>query len=119
MQNLEIGIFGIKTVNANGVAMPMTGTGCQIVIDPNMPSGIVEPQVSHVEVYPNPANETVSVRTDASDVIEITNTLGQVVYSQRATSNVTSIDLTEFNSGIYFVNVYTVNGKVTQQLMVE
>jgi Secretion system C-terminal sorting domain len=119
MQSLEIGIGGIKTVNSNGVAMPMTGTGCQIVIDPNMPSGIVEPQVNHVEVYPNPANETVSVRTDASDVIEITNTLGQVVYSQRATSNVTSIDLTEFNSGIYFVNVYTVNGKVTQQLMVE
>jgi Secretion system C-terminal sorting domain len=119
MQSLEIGIEGIKTVNANGVAMPMTGTGCHIIIDPSLPSGISEPQANPVEVYPNPANESVMIQSNVSERIEVINMLGQVVYAIATSGTTTIINTTEFEPGMYFVCVIANGIQTTERLIVE
>lgn len=77
--------------------------------------------LSETTVFPNPSNGEVSVMfnaTTANDVtIEVTNLLGQVVYSEALTSvagdNTVELSLTELNAGQYIV---TINNGTTQSV---
>lgn len=78
-------------------------------------SGIEEQKtVSSVSIYPNPVSEMATLYVElavASDVvISVMNSLGQVVATQNMQDansglNKLNIDFTEFESGIYYVNV--------------
>ncbi len=71
-------------------------------------------QSTGVTVYPNPANSLVNVDLTTFNneevVIEISNTMGQIVLSQRVNSQHTSVNIQQLNTGLYFIKT-TVNGK--------
>lgn len=60
-------------------------------------------------IYPNPNNGTLYLNNNSSlseeNEIQILNTIGQTVYYEATTSNHKTIDLNNFNNGIYFVKV--------------
>lgn len=67
-----------------------------------------------VEVYPNPFVEMLTISTTSSAIqsVHVENAIGQIVYSQNnATTNKCSLDLAEFESGIYVVEVELVSGE--------
>jgi len=71
------------------------------------PSGIDEFENKTVKVYPNPANEWISVSSDDQiDVIQIFNCTGKLVRSETKTTF--SID--NLQNGVYIMNVVTNNG---------
>ncbi len=80
-----------------------------------------------VSVYPNPANETMTVKfttnTPSEIVVSLTSVTGQKVYEsiQTATSGTTMIPVAVGNlsQGIYVVNVQSENGITTQKIVVE
>ena len=70
-----------------------------------------------VAVYPNPASTMLNINSNG-DVTNVTlmNTIGQVVYSNTSDN---AIDISNYESGVYFITVETVNGSTTQKVLVQ
>ena len=67
-------------------------------------------------IYPNPVEDKlVIITSEIIKKIRIYNIVGMTVYSNE--ENVTSIDVTNFNSGVYFINIKTYSGEVTKQFI--
>ena len=60
---------------------------------------------SLISIYPNPVNDVLNIEMGGVDVseIQIINAMGQVVYQNEINSDVMSVDVSDFVSGIYFV----------------
>lgn len=77
---------------------------------PNMAIGIKETEFNSIEfsVYPNPTQGDLIVQTTLNDnyLIEITNVLGQMIYRKTIkTADKTTIDVSSYKSGVYFVRL--------------
>lgn len=73
-----------------------------------------EPAKNSLEIYPNPATDEITISVEAANEIQISiyNVLGENIFPVNAfTANGKStIDVSEFPSGIYFVRVMENNG---------
>ena len=79
--------------------------------------GVGENDIVDVAVYPNPAQNLIIIRAnDDSPLqrIDLYDVTGQIVI----TSTETEIDVSELESGIYFVNILTEKGPVTKKISV-
>jgi hypothetical protein len=58
-------------------------------------------------VYPNPAADVLNIKTPngASDLIEVVNSMGQVLVSGYPSENSLIVNTDEFSNGVYFVRV--------------
>ena len=80
-----------------------------------------------VDAYPNPASSVakieISLENSADVVVTLVNALGQEVYSSinnlRTGLNSVSIDVKDFEAGIYFYTVSTENFSTTKRLIVK
>lgn len=104
----------VNAANGNG-----TNSGDKI----NLSSFAVSPAVGIAEnnsieslrVYPNPASDVVNIQSDIpSGKIEVLNIHGQLIYSTELTDQLTGIDVSGFQKGIYFIRI----GNETQRLIV-
>jgi hypothetical protein len=74
-----------------------------------------------VKIYPNPANETVTVEAVAKNnyTVIITDVLGRDVYNGTFTRQL-QIPVNNWQAGMYYVQVVSESGfKITQKLLVE
>ncbi|HTF03849.1 MAG TPA: T9SS type A sorting domain-containing protein, partial [Bacteroidia bacterium] len=118
LSTLNLEISNVKAMNGQMVNIPIAAMGAPVVIDPA--AGITNPVApNHIGLYPNPAKESLVITTNAAETIEITNALGQVVYTTTATGTTTTIDVREFEAGVYFVSVYSEGTKNTERLVIE
>ena len=78
--------------------------------------GIEEETMNTVSIYPNPATTVLNVEAEGYNTIEIVNLLGQTVYAANATSNM-QINVSNLNSGVYFVRLNGANGTTTQKFI--
>lgn len=70
-----------------------------------------------IAVYPNPASTILRVKSNGKITnVRLVNTIGQVVYSSSTNSN---IDISNFERGVYFVQVDTKNGTNTQKVIIQ
>ena len=69
-------------------------------------------------IYPNPAKDYVKVSGEDINTISVYNCLGALVERIDVEYSTTSIDLSEYNTGVYFINVEQNNGVSTTQKMV-
>ncbi len=63
-----------------------------------------------VVIYPNPAHDYISISIPASfafvnTTIEVTDALGKVVIKEVLTENVSTLNISKFNEGVYFFKV--------------
>ena len=82
----------------------------------NYYAGLENEQVK-VSVYPNPATSQVSI-LGAEGNAKIFSTSGKLVYANKISSN-QKIDVSSFETGIYYLTVETKNGSATQKLIVQ
>ena len=78
-------------------------------------SGISNSKLGNIDFYPNPTNRIINIRIVSGNYvgckINITNNLGQKIYTSILYNEKTTIDLSEFcNSGIIFIQVITPDG---------
>jgi hypothetical protein len=78
----------------------------------------VNERVEDISVYPNPAQDQVTVAADEMFRVSLINSLGQIVYDAPAEGNVTSINLSDVEAGLYLIRINTVNGVSVRQLSV-
>ena len=82
--------------------------------------GIEDLNSSLINIYPNPAQDKVTVTSSMPITqLTITNYVGQVVYSGKF-KEVTSIELntSSFKTGVYLVRLITENGKATKRVII-
>ena len=60
-----------------------------------------------IEIYPNPANDIITIQTDSPEqhLIEITSLHGQLLYQSKLAEPLTRIDLSSFQKGVYFITL--------------
>lgn len=71
-----------------------------------------------LEVYPNPANESLSIVGDNLLEVTLYNVLGQPVYRTRETSNSMIVNTAGFAPGIYSVQVSTPEGTISKRITI-
>ncbi len=89
----------------------------RITLDSSWYDG-VEENGSRCEIYPNPTSGSFTVESQEVATVEVYNLVGQKVLE--AQGQVVTIDASNWNKGIYMVNIKNQNGSVvTKKLMVE
>lgn len=67
-----------------------------------------------ITVFPNPTSSMVNVVASGIKHITVWNTLGQLVYENDANGEMTTIDMGQYQTGVYVVRVTTENGEIVK-----
>ncbi len=104
-------IIGIGTV-FDSIAYPTATIICL-----NVPGGIGDENTNQngIEIFPNPTNGILNINTreikNATEVF-IYNSIGQMIFSEKLRDTQTSLQMSSYPSGIYFVRVLTKDNEV-------
>jgi hypothetical protein len=82
--------------------------------------GNIELVEDNFNIYPNPVNDRLYIETEVEVEEVVVYTITGVVVGQQTTVNgqqTSSIDVSNLNSGIYFVKVVTENGNVVKRIV--
>ena len=74
----------------------------------------------NVNIYPNPNNGTFTIETNTNEkqIVQIFDITGKIVVSQNINGK-TNFDASNFENGIYFIQVQTNNSNYTQKIIVQ
>ena len=75
----------------------------------------------NVNIYPNPARDFVRVSTvnGQQSTVKIYNTIGMLVDEIEMSSDEIEINVTDYNPGIYFINIRNEELNMTKKIVVE
>ena len=76
-------------------------------------TAVNENEITTVNLYPNPANEQVSFVLDNDAQVSIFDVTGRMVSEMNATAGNVQLNVSELESGVYFVNFRYANGTTT------
>ena len=78
------------------------------------PLSINDIENSEIKIFPNPVSNFIYIKNyENKGVIQITNSLGQIIYSEKNTNNI--IDFSNFKAGIYFIKLNTITFKIIKK----
>ncbi|MFL2573885.1 MAG: T9SS type A sorting domain-containing protein [Flavobacteriales bacterium] len=67
----------------------------------------------NINIYPNPASEIINIESEYQiSYIEIVDYLGKIIIK---TDNYKTLNINELNNGMYSINIYTENKKITKK----
>lgn len=64
-----------------------------------------------ISIYPNPTTDNVNILAPGINHVTVMNTLGQVVLDTHVDGNMTTLDMSSYQAGVYMVRVTTENGQ--------
>lgn len=79
---------------------------------------VAENELAEAAVYPNPANDAVTVESIGIQRVTIISMLGETVYDAEFNANSLTLQLADYQPGMYFVNILTDNGLITKKLTI-
>lgn len=80
-------------------------------------SGVDEHEENELKIYPNPTNDVVHVKTKAGDLISVFDLSGKMIFSDSVSGVMSEIDLSSFESGVYFLTVLSDGNSVTEKVI--
>jgi hypothetical protein len=82
--------------------------------------GMGEVDASRFQIFPNPASDLVTVKSPVEiSTIRILNNSGQLVMDLKVNAADHQIDVSQLESGIYYIRLETVEGQILQKIVVE
>jgi hypothetical protein len=82
----------------------------------NVTDESLEEYANRFEIYPNPADNYLNIDTNENiSEVNIYNVIGVKVYSEQNFNG--TIDLSEFNDGVYFIRINTEKGDITKRFI--
>lgn len=96
----------------------------QLVVGYDDPSylNVSEEKLSEISVYPNPAENTLNIQLpENSDKIkiEMKDALGRVVYTSDISSEMKSIDVSDYTAGVYYLTFLYGSEQKTEKVIVK
>lgn len=82
------------------------------------PTEVAENEASSVQVYPNPARQSLSINGDEMTQVTVYDLLGQMVYRQDVEGNMLTVNVSDWMEGIYLVKVQTCDGQLIRRVTV-
>lgn len=80
--------------------------------------GVEENMAQNVSIYPNPAKDMLTIKAENITDVVIFNSLGQKVFAQTFDGNEVTIDINNFDAGIYMVRINADGNEVTRKISV-
>ncbi|HRP39805.1 MAG TPA: T9SS type A sorting domain-containing protein [Chitinophagales bacterium] len=126
-QYLMLGNFydAEHTDTADCIDLPNYGKGAYYYIDKvcvstdpleNQPTNIIDTEKSTEHIYPNPARNILHIKnTQHYKSFILLNALGQKVKEDKLSEEISSIDISDFSRGVYFLKI---NNLVTKILFI-
>ena len=72
----------------------------------------------NVALYPNPTSGNVTIQANGMSRITVVSVLGQVVFDTELNANEYTLNMGQFNAGLYMVRVYTEEGVTVKRVTV-
>jgi len=123
-----IGTAGMTyTPNVSGVygLVISTVNGCQTTSDtlnfvvPGTTTGISINEKTSLEIYPNPTNGLVTISAlQTGSTLQLVDASGRVLRTEILLTEQTTLDLSENNSGVYFVSIIGTDGSSTTKKLI-
>lgn len=116
------GTYRVVVTNSNGCTKQSSG---QVVTVPCKVQGDLLSEDKDFSIFPNPADESITINSDAGDVqkIIIFDALGRQVFSKlysiTNSNHLIQIDISAFSKGVYFVQVLSADKTKSLKLVVE
>ncbi len=90
---------------------------CLVTVTPRV--GINNTKPTGFNIYPNPANDLLTIKTNESGqhTIEIHSLNGQLLYSNKIEGPTHQIDLSSFQKGLYFITVRSRDYVITEKII--
>ena len=100
------------------VAVYENGTSVGSAVLVTKGTNVSEITENNISVYPNPANDFVKISAnDNINSVKVYNCLGMMVEEIEVNANEVELNTSEYNTGIYFVNVQTENGNLVKKVV--
>jgi hypothetical protein len=81
---------------------------------------VEESLATSVQIFPNPASTYVNIKSDFTiDYVTIYNFAGQAVASEQVKNNNYTVNVAEFNPGVYIFQIETTEGRLTARIIIE
>lgn len=81
-------------------------------------TGVEDNAVSKVGIYPNPANEKITIDAENMTNVTVTNLMGQKVYETSVNNDKYILNVTDYPTGIYMIKVVTEEHEVTKRVSI-
>lgn len=97
-----------------------TGGVVSSVLTADIYTSVEEKDANTFSMYPNPANNFITINGDftPNDMVTITNAQGQIVFSGNVPSS-RNIDISTFTNGLYVVSIYGEKETTSKTLIIE
>ena len=82
------------------------------------PTEVAEKETNNIQLFPNPADQSVNVEAEGMTHVTVYNMLGQLTYDAEVEGNVMKINVSEWNEGIYLVKIQTAKGQLTRRISI-
>lgn len=82
------------------------------------PTGIENNAAQQVTIYPNPVDDNLKIEADNIKNVTILNMMGQKVYESEVSANEVNLNMSDFQSGVYMIQVETSEYTVTKRVSV-
>ena len=82
------------------------------------PSGIEDNAEQQVTVYPNPVDDNLKIEANNIKNVSVLNLMGQKVYESEVNANEVNLNMSDFQSGVYMIQVETSEYTVTKRISV-
>jgi hypothetical protein len=128
----EVPVSGTPTLTINGLAPNTTYDVCvvaicvgQVTVNSEDGCGVIATTGiedlslnNSVKIYPNPADKNLTIAMETPfQTIEVSNILGEVVYSAQINVNELQLDVAAYCTGVYFVKLQGKEGVVTKKFV--
>jgi hypothetical protein len=81
--------------------------------------GIEQIASSDIRIFPNPASDMITIQaTEEINSVTVLNYAGQVIQSSEVNARETSLNSSNWSSGIYFIKIETANGTQMKRISV-
>jgi len=114
------GECSFSIINAEGETMYTSAEledGIFLTFDPCEYDAVEETLSSDINVYPNPTNGLLNIEGQGTLKVSVSNLLGQMLQETTAEGNAT-LDLSQYESGIYLIRIETESGVMVQKINV-
>jgi hypothetical protein len=122
--NVAAGVCDLDNDGLLDVAMGNVAGGVSLFYGySNVPNGIIAPEIISFNLFPNPANDLLTIATNGKAGnnfrLALYDLSGKIIYSQNLTSPNTTIDISAFAQGIYLCTLVSDDGiSVNRKLVI-